>query len=664
MYFFPRLNLNDQFFGDFPGFWSEEVLMRVSASVRALCAFVRLGLLALAFVGLAFVPAAAQTCGTNCFVMFAGDTSDNICFTTSSSSCSSNSRTISFGQTIDFFEPVGVSTFDEHTATSGTCPANICGADSKFRAGEAAGHTMTIGKDYYVTFNGGSLGVGSYPFFCEPHGVSMTGTIVVNPDSTTVTLSRTAGPNPSVAGQSVTFTATVANNIIAITPTGGVTFEDFGVPISGNLPLSSGSVNFITSSLSAGTHSITAVYTSDVSSFSASTSNTVSQDVQDFSINISNPTGSALPGQNYVYNGTLTAIGGYSTAVNITCVNGGTISCPNGSTTPPGSCALLSPSNPVTMGSAFTVQASNATPASTFTFNIQAVSNSGFTLTRCFPVSLNVGNFSFSAPNPTSVNVPQGNPSSPIALQIVSQGSFSGEVDLSCVSPPAGVTCVFSNGSATHALSVGAGATVNDTLVLNTTSSVTVGAHPITVQATPAASPSQFQQQTVTLNETSATRANTYLYFGNSPDGGTQNLVPPPFLLDVGTGFSFDLSAYNAETCLGCNSQNVNITLILAEPVAKASALVSRGTGGESCTLVSPVEISCALGTITSANPFIKTVTYTILPLASRTVDFTTILSESNSNQAGPTVLTGSVKLRYRPLVRPGLNKLTNPNPR
>jgi len=666
--------------------------MRVSASVRALCAFVRLGLLAFAFVGLAFVPVSAQSCGANCgAIIYAGDVHDDICFNLNPNEASCPSGIfplhISFGQTVDWFQPSGVQLFDAHTASSGSCPSGTCGYDSKFRApgGAEFSNTMTSLTDYKVTFDGrdlggGALGVGTYPFFCEPHGSSMTGTIVVDPDGTSTALG--VDINPSVAGQTVTFTATVSNTTIAsITPTGTVQFFDGATPISSALTLISGSRSFATSLLSAGSHTITALYSPDVNSFSASSS-IVFQNVRDFSIAISNPDGSVLPGVNYDYSGTLTAIDGYPAAVNISCVNG--------STTPPGNCVLLSPTNPVPMGSAFTVRASNATPASTFNFNIQAASNSGFSLIHSFPVSLNVGNFSFAAPNPTSVNVPQGNPSTPIALQVISQGSFSGEVDMSCVSPPAGVTCVFSNGSATDALSVGQGATVNDTLVLNTTSSVTVGAHPVTVQATPAASPSQFQQQTVTLNETTGAgpASVTLVYFGpvanqGWPNGPTFQYLPT--LVGVGAPYSFkvtvvDYSNYNnSGGCTGAgacdNSTGVQLLITFSEPMAADSAIESfPGGNGDSCVTQSSTAILCNLNTITYTGSFYREVTVNVVPPFGRKANVTASVSTTDPNPGYPncnvayanstcTVIETATQTRPRPMVRPG-QKPGNTNPK
>jgi len=81
--------------------------------------------------------------------------------------------------------------------------------------------------------------------------------------------------NPSTFGDSVTFTATVTG--ASGTVTGGtVTFFDSGVQIGNAVTLSNQQAAFTTTTLTVGTHAITATY-SGASGFAASTSNPVSQ---------------------------------------------------------------------------------------------------------------------------------------------------------------------------------------------------------------------------------------------------------------------------------------------------------------------------------------------------------------------------------------------------
>src|SRR6185503_13215968 len=91
----------------------------------------------------------------------------------------------------------------------------------------------------------------------------------VNVASTTTSLA--SSPNPSVVGQSVALTATVAvTSPGAGSPGGSVEFFD-GVTSLGTAPVSAGSALLNTSALAVGPHSLTAVYSGNTS-FSGSTS--------------------------------------------------------------------------------------------------------------------------------------------------------------------------------------------------------------------------------------------------------------------------------------------------------------------------------------------------------------------------------------------------------
>src|SRR5260370_11309668 len=84
--------------------------------------------------------------------------------------------------------------------------------------------------------------------------------------------------NPSVFGQSVTFTATVAAVAPGSgTPTGTVTFKS-GATALGTAVLSSGKATFSTSALAVGSHSITAVYGGSID-YGTSTSAVLTQAV-------------------------------------------------------------------------------------------------------------------------------------------------------------------------------------------------------------------------------------------------------------------------------------------------------------------------------------------------------------------------------------------------
>src|SRR5262249_16701353 len=79
---------------------------------------------------------------------------------------------------------------------------------------------------------------------------------VVNRDSSTTTVSSTA--NPSVFGQTVTFTATIAAaSPGAGSPTGTVTFKEGAVTLAATVAMAAGQATFTPYSLSVATHMIT-----------------------------------------------------------------------------------------------------------------------------------------------------------------------------------------------------------------------------------------------------------------------------------------------------------------------------------------------------------------------------------------------------------------------
>ena len=103
---------------------------------------------------------------------------------------------------------------------------------------------------------------------------STSNTVTQQVDQAVSATSLMSATNPSTFNQSITFTATVTGQ----SATGTVTFKDGATPICTAVSLTSGSAGCTTSSLSAGSHSITAVYNGDTNN-AISTSNTVTQQV-------------------------------------------------------------------------------------------------------------------------------------------------------------------------------------------------------------------------------------------------------------------------------------------------------------------------------------------------------------------------------------------------
>lgn len=141
--------------------------------------------------------------------------------------------------------------------------------------------------------------------------VTSTGTTtqVVNQDPTTTTMASSV--SPSVFGQPVTFTATVSANAPgAGTPTGTVTFLDGSTPLGTealNQVAGSDQAAITVSSLSVGTHAISAVYNADTDLLTST--GTVTQSVnQDQTTTTVTPNGAVVQGQPVSFNATVSPV--------------------------------------------------------------------------------------------------------------------------------------------------------------------------------------------------------------------------------------------------------------------------------------------------------------------------------------------------------------------
>jgi hypothetical protein len=101
---------------------------------------------------------------------------------------------------------------------------------------------------------------------------------VVVPQTTTTTLSLTAGSNPSSFGQALTFTASVTPQFSG-SPSGTVQFRDSGSSLGPPVTLNNGTAALTVSTLAVGVHNITAAYSGD-SNYAPNTSAAITQLVE------------------------------------------------------------------------------------------------------------------------------------------------------------------------------------------------------------------------------------------------------------------------------------------------------------------------------------------------------------------------------------------------
>jgi len=126
-----------------------------------------------------------------------------------------------------------------------------------------------------ATFSISTLAAGSHTIAATYNGDTALGpstapvAVMQTVNRLTTTTSLASSANPSTVGQPVTFVATVAPGGPTGTPTGTVTFSVDGtheLPVSLRLVNGSDQAVFTISSLTAGSHTITATYNGDPTS--------------------------------------------------------------------------------------------------------------------------------------------------------------------------------------------------------------------------------------------------------------------------------------------------------------------------------------------------------------------------------------------------------------
>ena len=221
----------------------------------------------------------------------------------SNTTLASNTNPSVFGQSVTFTAtvtpappasgtPTGTVTFFDGATNIGTGTLN--------GAGQATFATtaLTVGTHSITAQYGGDVNFG-------PSTSTAVSQVVNKAASTTALVSSV---NPSVFGQNVTFTATVALTAPgAGTATGTVTFKD-GATTLGTGALAGGVATFSTSTLSVGTHPITAVYAGDTN-VQGSTSSAVSQVVNQAATTtvLTSGTNPSVFGQSVTFTATVTA---------------------------------------------------------------------------------------------------------------------------------------------------------------------------------------------------------------------------------------------------------------------------------------------------------------------------------------------------------------------
>ncbi len=154
--------------------------------------------------------------------------------------------------------------------------------------------------------------------------LNLYGQVTTTPGLTATTTTLAVSPNPATAGQAVTFSAQVSPASGTGTPTGTVNFMNGTTQLGSGTLNASGQATYSTSTLAAGTYSLTAAYGGD-SNYSGSTSSAVSLSVAvpaapaSFTVSANPTTLSVTPGQSGSTTLKVTPTNGFNQAVSFSC---------------------------------------------------------------------------------------------------------------------------------------------------------------------------------------------------------------------------------------------------------------------------------------------------------------------------------------------------------
>jgi hypothetical protein len=195
-------------------------------------------------------------------------------------------QSVTFTATITGASPTGTVQFMDGATNLGAAVALSSGQATLTTSALTSGsHSIT------ATYNG------------DTDNLTSSQQLTQQVDQVTTSTALVSSLNPSTFGQNVTFTATVAGS----SPTGTMQFKDGGTNLGAAVALSSGQATFSTTTLTPGSHSITAVYSGDAGNLT-STSALLSQQINQVtsSTALSSSLNPSTLGQNVTITATVT----------------------------------------------------------------------------------------------------------------------------------------------------------------------------------------------------------------------------------------------------------------------------------------------------------------------------------------------------------------------
>ncbi len=336
------------------------------------------------------------------------------------------------------------------TVTSSNPKAGTPTGSVSFNDGATSLGSVVVGGDGTANFPTSVLTAGTHSITATYVGdtnfsASTSSAIsqVVSPTTSSITL--TSSRNPAGLGAPVTFTATVTTPTTGAA-TGNVNFIDGATTIATIMLSPTGVATFTTTTLSAGTHSITAMYVGDANVNGSTSAPPLVEtiNVNNTTVALASSANPAIVGSSVTFTATVTAPGGGSPT--------GSVSFNEGST--------VLGTGTLTAGVAtFTTSA-----LGTGTHAITAVYSGDTTFTGSTSAGLvqSISDFAITA-NPPSATIRAGQ-SATFTITLTPISGFNGTVNLACTGLPSFTTCTFTPPSLTPS-----GGAVTSTLVIKTT---------------------------------------------------------------------------------------------------------------------------------------------------------------------------------------------------
>jgi hypothetical protein len=337
----------------------------------------------------------------------------------------------------------------------------------------------------------------------------------------------------------------------------------------------------------------------------------------DFNINVTNTPQTIFPSQTAVFNGTMSAVNGYNSSVNL--------SCTAGTTGPPSTCTPVPSSlTPTVGGAAFTVTAGSA--AADYIFNAHAVGTDTNAITHNASITLHVIDFALTAPSPSTITANRPTSSNSTTFQVTAAGSFNQAVTLACSGLPTGASCNF---SPTASVSPTSGSPITVTVTIGTSNNTPTGTSTVTISAATANAPAAKTQSlslTVTAfpdyilaisNPFLSTLVNQIATFNGTltaTNGYTGSVT-----LSCGTGAPPNCTI-NPSTTITPTPAGVAFTVTVGSPTSGTSSFSVAGSGPGAAnvsqsvpvTFVSAPDFTLPAASGTATIPAGTTATYTL----------------------------------------------------